>query len=99
MTRRWWRRREQLRCREVGRLLQSHLDGELDELGFRQIAHHLEDCRRCGMDAETYEAIKQALRRSAGRPSPDAVGRLRAFGQQLADGWTPPDEHQAPAGA
>lgn len=97
MTRRWWRR-EELRCAEVGRRLQSHLDGELDDLWSRQVAHHLDDCRRCGMDAKTYDAIKQALRRSAGRPSTDAVGRLRTFGQQLADGWTPPDEHQTSVG-
>lgn len=98
MTLRWWRR-EELRCKEIGQLLQSFLDGELDELASRQVARHLDDCRRCGMEAETYEEIKRALRRSAGRPPEDAVDRLRAFGQRLANGWFPPDERQQPAGA
>lgn len=99
MTRRWWWRRNELRCREAGRLLQRHLDGELDELGSRRVARHLEACRRCGMDAESYEEIKRALRRSAGRPPADAVGRLLAFGRQLAEGWVPPDDRRQPAGA
>lgn len=96
MTWAWWRRDER-QCREVGRLLQSHLDGELDEWGSRQVTRHLRDCRRCGMAAETYREIKRALRRSAGRPPAEAVSRLRAFGERLADGWLPPDEHE-PAG-
>jgi anti-sigma factor RsiW len=98
MTRRWWRR-EELRCREAGHVLQRYLDGELDDLGSRQVARHLEACRRCGMDAETYEEIKRALRRSAGRPPADALSRLRAFGRQLAEGWVPPDDHHEPADA
>lgn len=76
-----WRRRDQLRCREVGRLLQSYLDREIDEVLAWRVARHLEDCRRCGMPAETYAEIKRALRRSPGPVPEDAVERLRAFGQ------------------
>jgi anti-sigma factor RsiW len=93
---RWWRR-EELRCREVGQVLQSYLDGELDELLARRVARHLEMCRRCGMSAETYIEIKQALRRSAGSPPQEAIDRLRAFGEQLAEGWVPPDEEETGA--
>lgn len=93
MTLRWWRR-DELRCKEVGRVLQSYLDGELDELLARRVARHLEVCRRCGMSAETYAEIQRALRRSAGSPPEDAVGRLRAFGEQLAEGWVPPGEEE-----
>jgi anti-sigma factor RsiW len=93
---RWWRRGE-LGCKEVGRLLQSYLDGEIDELRARQVARHLEDCRRCGMSAETYVEIKQALRRSAGPVPDEAVARLRAFGEQLGEGWEPPDEEETGA--
>lgn len=32
--------------------------GTIDEL----IAEHLEQCRRCGLRADTYRAIKKALR-------------------------------------
>jgi anti-sigma factor RsiW len=93
-----WRRREELSCREVGKILQTYLDGELDELRARRVARHLEMCRRCGMAAETYAEIKQILRRSAGSPPQDAIARLRAFGQQLAEGSVPADEEESGAG-
>ena len=88
---RWWRG-EELSCREVGKVLQSYLDGELDELLARRVARHLEMCMRCGMRAETYVEIKRALRRSAGSPPQDALDRLRAFGQQLGEGRATSDE-------
>jgi anti-sigma factor RsiW len=96
MTMRWWRR-EELRCREVGKVLQSYLDGELDELLAQRVTRHLEACRRCGMSAQTYTEIKRALRRSAGSPPEDALGRLRAFSQQLAEGRVPPGEEETGA--
>lgn len=91
MTGRWWRR-DELRCKEVGRILQRYLDGELDDLRTRQVARHLVDCLRCGMAAETYTQIKQALRRTAGPLPDDAVERLRAFGAELAAGGDPGEE-------
>lgn len=47
-------------CMQVRRVLQSYLDGEVDELTARRVGRHLEHCRRCGLNAETYEAIKEA---------------------------------------
>ena len=92
MKLRWWP--GELRCREVGKVLQSYLDGELDELLAHRVARHLEMCRRCGMSAETYLEIKRALHRSAGSSPEDAVTRLRAFAEQLAEGWVPLDEEE-----
>jgi anti-sigma factor RsiW len=71
-------------CPEVGRLLQRYLDGEIDELKAQRIARHLEDCRRCGMKAETYSAIKRSLREHRASVPADTVERLRAFGERLA---------------
>jgi anti-sigma factor RsiW len=74
-------------CREVGQLLQSYLDGEVDELAAYRITRHLELCRRCGMEASTYAEIKASLARN-GAHAPhhlDAVIRLREFGQRLVD--------------
>ncbi|MBN9098194.1 MAG: zf-HC2 domain-containing protein [Pseudonocardia sp.] len=73
------------RCLRTSRVLQSYLDGELDDLpAAARVVEHLEECRRCGLHAATYRAIKQALR--SGRHDVDdlALRRLRAFSQALA---------------
>lgn len=80
------RSRGGLPCSEVGKLLQTYLDGELDELRARAVAGHLEDCVRCGMAAETYEQIKAALRRTSSSVSEEPLRRLRAFADDLAAG-------------
>jgi len=95
----WWRRvrgnREVASCMEVGRVLQAYLDGHVDELTARRVGRHLEMCRRCGLEAETYTQIKTALARR-GDVDPEAVARLRAFGQSLMD--SDPDESASDAG-
>jgi len=74
-------------CPEVGRLLQSFLDDELsDEAEIESLAQHLEECKRCGLEADTYQKIKDAL---ASRQAPvpqESVDRLREFGERLAEG-------------
>ncbi len=73
-------------CREVGHVLQSYLDGELDELAAHRITRHLALCRRCGMEASTYAEIKASLARNRTQGiDRAAVGRLREFGQRLID--------------
>jgi RNA polymerase sigma-70 factor (ECF subfamily) len=52
-------------CDEVGRILQTYLDGERDEAGVAKVTAHFEHCRRCGMVADTYERIKESLARVA----------------------------------
>lgn len=80
-----------LECLRVTRVLQSYLDGMVDEVTARRVAQHLEDCRRCGMEADTYRAIKTALARHERTPV-DAVIRLRSFAEQLATEGEPPGE-------
>lgn len=92
-----------MNCLQVARLLQSYLDGETDEVTARRVAAHLEDCRRCGLEASAYEEIRGALSRR-GRPDAQAVARLRAFGEALLSDPPAADdaaEHGAspPAGA
>lgn len=73
-------------CREVGRVLQTYLDGELARRAARRITRHLDLCRRCGMEAFTYAEIKASLAHHAKPPvDPAAVNRIRAFAQQLID--------------
>lgn len=78
-------RRTRLSCREVGRLLQTHLDGELDEERSRLVADHLDDCLRCGLEVEAYQALRASLARH-GSVDPGRLERLRDFGARLAAG-------------
>ncbi|KQX30699.1 hypothetical protein ASD97_12700 [Streptomyces sp. Root63] len=71
-----------MNCMQVGRVLQSYLDGETDEVTARRVAAHLEDCRRCGLEASVYRELHDALARRA-EPGGGAVERLRAFGASL----------------
>lgn len=70
-------------CRQVVAFLQAFLDGETDDITAYIVAEHLEDCRRCGLEATTYTQIKDSLA-GRGAVTSEAVQRLRAFGQRLA---------------
>lgn len=75
-------------CRQVGRILQTYLDGELDTSRVEEVAAHLEQCRRCGMKADTYERIKDSLARAGqqGWVHPEdqlSLERLRRFADSL----------------
>lgn len=90
-----WRTREAaegpLSCAEVADLLQQYLDDESDAVTAGRVSAHLEDCRRCGMEAEVYRDIKASLARRR-QPLPEvSIRRLRQFGERIAvpDG---PDE-------
>lgn len=76
-------------CHEVAQVLQHYLDGHIDADRARRIEAHLEDCRRCGMEAETYARIKAAL--AAHRPEvpAESIARLREFAERLARGEEP----------
>jgi predicted anti-sigma-YlaC factor YlaD len=75
-------------CHEVGRVLQRYLDEELDQARVKKAASHLEHCRRCKMEADTYARIKQSLARVArqGLVHPEdqlLIERLRRFTDTL----------------
>ena len=77
---------EHFSCGEVGRLLQRFLDHELvDGAAVDAIARHLDDCDRCGLEAETYQKIKDALAQRRPDLPPETVARLREFGAGLID--------------
>ena len=71
-------------CYRVAKVLQAYLDGEVDAATAGDVSAHLEHCRRCGLEAGTYRAIKSAI---AASPSsePGAGGPER------------PDSHPADA--
>lgn len=88
--------RRMMTCRQVGERLQAYVDGEIDDLTIRRIAHHLDDCRRCGMELGVYTEIKATLSRQSQGVDLDALERLRAFGHGLASGTD--DNPRADAG-
>lgn len=72
-------------CKEVHRVLQSYLDGQVDELTAHRVAMHLDACRDCGLEADVYRELKSSLARRAPDLDGAAVDRLREFGRHLAD--------------
>ncbi|MEZ5244047.1 MAG: zf-HC2 domain-containing protein [Acidimicrobiales bacterium] len=86
MIRRSWGRRNkpEVNCREVGKVLQSYLDGAVEEDFARKIAGHLEACKHCGLEFETYRMIKASLSSSMPEVDPAAVERLREFGARIS---------------
>ena len=78
--------RRMMSCRQVGKLLQFYLDGEIDDVTAERLAVHLEACRRCGLEHDTYAAVKETLRRRAPAVPEEPVARLRAFSEQLVTG-------------
>ena len=78
-------------CLRVTRVLQSYLDGEVDEATSGIVAKHLEQCRRCGLEASTYRAIKSAITETGPDMAPvdaEAIERLRRFAEDLAEPQT-----------
>lgn len=85
IERRWFRRRSSAaHCREVGKVLQSYLDNDVEEDFASKIAEHLEACKECGLEVETYRQIKTSLAAKMPEVDPDALARLRAFGDSLS---------------
>ncbi len=74
-------------CHQVAKVLQSYLDGETEAPTSSMVAEHLEVCRKCGLEASTYLAIKTAIAANAPEATPvdnDAVARLRDFADSLS---------------
>ncbi len=75
-------------CHQVAKVLQSYLDGETEAPASSMVAEHLEVCRKCGLEASTYLAIKTAIAANSPESTPvdnDAVARLRDFADGLGE--------------
>ncbi len=75
-------------CVAVTRVLQAYLDGEVDEATARRVAAHLDVCRRCGMKADTYLAIKASLARRGVDWDELTRRRLEEFARRVGQGQT-----------
>lgn len=84
IERRWLRRRSAtVNCREVGKVLQSYLDNDVEDDFAAKIAEHLDACKECGLEVETYRQIKTSLAGKMPEVDPAALERLRSFGDSL----------------
>jgi anti-sigma factor RsiW len=77
------RHKPEVNCREVGKVLQSYLDDDVEADFADKIAKHLEACKECGLEVETYRQIKTALAAKLPEVDTAAIARLRSFGDQL----------------
>ncbi len=83
----WWARRKQkMDCRQVGKVLQSYLDNNVEPDFTAKISSHLEACRDCGLEAETYRRIKASLAARLPEVDSQTLDRLRSFGEDLTAG-------------
>jgi anti-sigma factor RsiW len=76
-------------CAEVGALVHEYLDGVLDPQRSARLKAHIEDCRRCGLEVETYNRIKRSLASRPHTVEAESLARLRAFGERIASGQEP----------
>lgn len=81
-----YRNKPTVDCREVGKVLQSYLDNDVEDDFAEKIASHLEACRECGLELDTYRQIKSSLAGKMPEVDPAALERLRAFGAQITSG-------------
>ena len=74
-----------MHCRDVALRLQTYLDGELDRSRMEQISAHLDACVDCGLEADVFTSIKHDLASHALPADSDAIERLRAFSERIAE--------------
>lgn len=85
-----FRRKGGSRCIEIGRQIQTYLDGGLDPAAAAKVSGHLHACRRCGLTAEDYRRLKSALAETSAPMPAEPLQRLKVLAADLAAGDTPP---------
>ncbi len=74
-----------LSCQQVGKDLQSFLDGEETNVTAEDLSAHLEACKDCGLEADVYRKIKLAISQTAEPVDKGSLDRLQDFGRKLAE--------------
>lgn len=78
-------RQARIGCMKVAKVLQAYLDDEIDHDTAERVGLHLRLCRRCGMKADTYRAIKASLARH-GQWDDLTRRRIEEFTRQFREG-------------
>jgi anti-sigma factor RsiW len=84
-----FRRKGGARCIEIGRQIQTYLDGGLDPAAAAKVSSHLHACRRCGLTADDYRRLKVALAETSAPIPAETLQRLQALAAELASGVGP----------
>ena len=84
-----FRRKGGARCVQIGRQIQTYLDGGLDASAAAKVSDHLDACRRCGLTADDYRRLKLALAETTAPMPAEPLQRLRALAAELANADTP----------
>lgn len=79
-------------CQHVARVLQAYLDGELGPDDAEKVAAHLAVCEYCGIQRDTIDAVRAAIRRQRPDLDVERITRLERFVRDLAD--EAPDSHE-----
>lgn len=66
---------DRLGCRQVRRILQAFLDGEVEPRRAEMVAAHLESCSRCHVEADLLARVIEAIQRI--RPDLDLAAYTR----------------------
>lgn len=75
-----------LNCRQVRKVINLFLDGELPATKHHLVAEHLEVCDMCGIEAAKVEAVIDGLRALRQPVNALVVARLDAFAARIAAG-------------
>ena len=78
-----FRRKGGARCIEIGRQIQTYLDGGLDPTTAK-VSIHLDACSRCGLTALNYRRLKSALAETSAAVPAEPLQRLQALAAELA---------------
>lgn len=82
-------RRNGLTCDQVAAVMQQYLDSELDPDQVPKVIKHLDKCRDCGLEADTYRRIKASLNAYQQQPDQASLQRLRDVAQGLIANGAP----------
>ena len=72
-------------CVRVAEMLQEYLDVEGSPEAAARVQAHLDECRDCGLEADAFVELKEAVRRH-GEADSGAKHRLQDFAERLSRG-------------
>lgn len=78
--------RRGMSCADVLEVLQSYVDGEIDDAEARQVLAHLDGCDPCDHESVVYRRIKVSLRKRATPIDPEIMSALTQFSNRVARG-------------